>query len=313
MRTPSSRRALLAAASAAVVAVVAGPVACAAPAGSAAPARAGRVVIISLDGLRPDAIDKAPAPALQALIKKGAFCPKAETIRPSVTLPSHTSMLTGLDYKRHGVTWNDYKPEKGFIELPTVFSAAKAAGRATAMFYAKIKFYHFARPGLLDFMVGDTPETGKAKGAEENSAAGLARAFAAAWPAKDYGVTFVHLREPDAAGHASGWMGPEYLKAVTEADRGVGAIVETIEKSGGFAKTALIVSADHGGSGKSHGEDKPENTTIPWICVGPGVKPGLTIARVVRTYDTAATALAFIGVAPPEGIDGKAVPEVMGE
>src|SRR5690242_16467200 len=61
-----------------------------APAAVLAPApkaRVERVVVISIDGLRPDAIDAAHSPALQKLIKRGASCPKAETIRPSITLP----------------------------------------------------------------------------------------------------------------------------------------------------------------------------------------------------------------------------------
>ena len=85
------------------------------------PARAERVVIISIDGLRPDAIEKAGAENLLKLIARGTWCPKAETVRPSITLPSHTAMFTGLDYKRHGVSWNNYRP--GHIPLPTVFSA----------------------------------------------------------------------------------------------------------------------------------------------------------------------------------------------
>jgi predicted AlkP superfamily pyrophosphatase or phosphodiesterase len=288
--------------------LIAGLSACAHAQAAPAKAKADHVVVISIDGLRPDAIEKADAPNMQALIKRGAYCPKAETIRPSVTLPSHTSMLTGLDYKRHGVTWNDYKADKGFIEHPSVFTAAKGAGRTTAMLYGKVKFHHLAKPGALDWIVGDAP--GKSGG--DTSCGGLSRAFAKEWPQKGFDLTFLHFREPDSAGHSKGWMTPEYLEAVAKSDAAVGAVVEAIQGAGRLAKTAIIISADHGGSGKGHGEDKPENTTIPWICVGPGVKAGLTIGRVVRTYDTAPTALAFIGVPPPPGIDGKPVAEVLG-
>src|SRR5262245_36260715 len=60
--------------------------------------RVERMIVISIDGLRPDAIDAADAKTLKALIARGAYCRKAQTIRPSITLPSHTSMLTGLDF-----------------------------------------------------------------------------------------------------------------------------------------------------------------------------------------------------------------------
>src|SRR5687768_4085146 len=55
--------------------------------------RSEHVVIISLDGLRPDAIDKFGARTLQRLMREGTYTLNAQTILPSKTLPSHTSML----------------------------------------------------------------------------------------------------------------------------------------------------------------------------------------------------------------------------
>ena len=128
-------------------------------------------------------------------------------------------------------------------------------------------------------------------------------------------MTFVHFADPDTAGHRRGWMSMDYLDAVRKADRAVGRILETIESTGRTATTAVIVSADHGGSGTGHWlfltPEKKENYTIPWICVGPGVPAGLRIERVVRTVDTAPTVLAFLGLGAPEGIDGRAVEEVL--
>jgi len=141
------------------------------------------------------------------------------------------------------------------------------------------------------------------------------RAFAESWPAQKWPLTFVHFREADEAGHQKGWMGPEYLEGVKAVDRGLEKLLATIEKNGGFEKTALIITADHGGSGRTHYRwrepDRTENVTIPWICIGPGVPAGLKIDRVIHTYDTAPTALSFLGIGTPEGIDGKAVAEVL--
>src|SRR5262252_1178983 len=101
------------------------------------------------------------------------------------------------------------------------------------------------------------------------TAADLARVFSAAWPRRPYALTFVHFREADEQGHRRGWMSPEYLKAVASVDRALGILVSTIEKNGGFEKTALIVTADHGGSGRDHywflQPGKAEHMTIPWI------------------------------------------------
>lgn len=321
------------------------------------PAKAKRVVIISIDGLRPDAIDEAPAPALLGMIRRGAYCAKAETIRPSITLPSHTSMLSGLDYRRHRVSWNNYRP--GHFGQPTVFSVATQAGGSTAMFFSKDKFSYLAHPQAVAWTWGNAVPAKippredyndlawverRQKFYEENerraaaglpslpdpdavkpppvklpehrtSAENLARAFAKEWPAQNWTVTFVHIREPDEAGHRKGWMGLDYLNAVRRADRAVAAILEAVRDSGQADTTALIVSADHGGSGRDHYKifdpDKKEHVTIPWICTGPGVPAGLKIDRIVRTTDTAPTALALIGLGAPEGIDGRLVPEVL--
>ena len=72
-----------------------------------------RVVIISMDGLRPDAIDMAPMPALQNLMATGAYSLAAQTIDPSTTLPANTSMLSSLCPSAHGLTWDEYLPERG--------------------------------------------------------------------------------------------------------------------------------------------------------------------------------------------------------
>ena len=72
-----------------------------------------RVLILSIDGFRPDAIELTPMRNLQALMQEGAYSLVAQTIFPSSTLPSHASMLTGLCPNKHGVIWNDYIPKRG--------------------------------------------------------------------------------------------------------------------------------------------------------------------------------------------------------
>jgi hypothetical protein len=321
-------------------------------------AKAKRVVVISLDGLRPDAIEAAPAPCLLAMIRRGAYCEIAETIRPSITLPSHTSMLSGLDYGRHGVSWNNFRP--GHFGHPTVFTVTAQAGKSSAMFFSKDKFAFLAHPQAVAWTYGnpvpnpippmedyndlawverrqkfyeenerrasqnlpplpdpDKPKTPPPPRPSEHrtSAENLGRMFAKEWPAHDWSMTFVHFREPDEAGHRKGWMGLDYLNGVRQADRGVALILEAIRDSGQAGSTAVILSADHGGSGRDHYKlfdpNKKEHVTIPWICVGPGVPAGLKIDRIVRTFDTMPTALAFLGLGAPDGIDGKPVLEVL--
>src|SRR5262245_66489874 len=83
------------------------------------------VIVVSVDGLRPDAIETFKAPTLQRLIAEGSYTLSARTILPSTTLPSHTSMLTGEPPERHGVYWNNtFEAKPGAIAIPTIFGVA---------------------------------------------------------------------------------------------------------------------------------------------------------------------------------------------
>src|SRR5688572_21567886 len=87
------------------------------------------VIVISIDGLRADAIQTSGAETLPRLMKEGAYSLQAKTILPSITLPSHTSMLTGATPEMHGVLWNDERvDEMGVIATPTMFAIAREAG-----------------------------------------------------------------------------------------------------------------------------------------------------------------------------------------
>ena len=316
------------------------------PPKTASTGRAAHVVIISIDGLRPDALTTAPCRNLLALIRRGAHSPEAETIDRSLTLPSHSSMLTGLN-GRHGITWNE--DPGGATTHPTVFSIARQAGLSTAAMFSKPKFHYLLPPGSAHWIYGPrrsgpttpapatdcaSPEGTKPESSPPppakrevsgqvevvvssptaSSAVSVAEAFSAEWSKHQYQLTFIHFGDPDGAGHGYGWMSPEYLSAVRNADQAVGIVIESIQKAGCADTTAIIVTSDHGGSGKVHFHPeihrKAEDVTIPWICTGPGVPAGLTIDRTILTQDTAPTVLAFLGLKAPAGIDGRVVEEL---
>ena len=114
------------------------------------PPHATRVLILSIDGLRPDAIALAPMPNLLALMQNSAYTLNAQTIYPSSTLPSHSSMLTGLCPSKHGVDWNDYIPERGYAQGTDLFDIAHAAGLQTVMHVGKEKLRQITEPASLD-------------------------------------------------------------------------------------------------------------------------------------------------------------------
>jgi predicted AlkP superfamily pyrophosphatase or phosphodiesterase len=261
------------------------------------------VMIISVDGLRPDAIERFGAATIQRLMREGSYAPDAQTILPSTTLPSHTSMLTGVDPAAHGVTWNTDETEtRGYVRVPTVFGLARAAGFRTAAFFGKSKLNHIHSSATLDYVHAFDGEL-LWRRSSERTARMVGRHLQRAQP----NLLFVHFIEADYAGHLFGWMGRVYGQAVLEADAAVAALLAHADARFGRGQYTVILTADHGGHGRTHGTDLPDDTTIPWIVWGEGVRSGIQLPFGIRTTDTAATALWLLGLTAPVEWTGHAV------
>ena len=65
-----------------------------------------KVVLILVDGMRPDGMLKCGHPFVEELMKKSSYSLTAKTVFPSVTLPCHMSLFHSVDPDRHGVTTN---------------------------------------------------------------------------------------------------------------------------------------------------------------------------------------------------------------
>jgi predicted AlkP superfamily pyrophosphatase or phosphodiesterase len=258
--------------------------------------RVSHVVIISLDGGKPAVMQQSNMPVLTRMVNAGAVSWQAQTVFPSITLVSHTSMLTGVGPDKHKVTWNDWLPEKGLVTVPTVFQLAKQHGLSTALFAAKEKFLHLAIPGTLDNI---TILAATAKPVAEAAATYI--------KAQKPALCFIHFADSDTAGHAFGWGSPQQIAAFGDEDAALGIVLDALQQTGIADDTVVIVTADHGGHDRTHGTASPEDMTIPWIAYGRGVRKDFKIATPVVTYDTAATALWLLGIAIPVDWDGKPV------
>ena len=254
------------------------------------------VIIISIDGLRPDALLQANTPNIKALAERGAYTWKAQTVDPSVTLPAHASMLTGYLPEIHGMTWNDYKPERGLITVPTIFSLAHIAGLRTVMIVGKEKFAHLNQPGSADAYLF-------VRGGDQDVADQAIVQIKAG-----FDLMFVHLPDTDGSGHSSGWMSEKQIAGLARTDEAIGRLLAALP-----ANTTILLTADHGGRGESHSADIPENRTIPWIIAGPSIMTNHPITFPVNIVDTAATALYALGLPLPADLAGRPVYEAFGQ
>ncbi|MGQ0585847.1 MAG: alkaline phosphatase family protein [Gammaproteobacteria bacterium] len=290
-----------------LVPVLALALGCGRPLGAQAPAvkaAAGshHVVIVTIDGLRPDAVTDAGMPALSRLLRDGAASRAGRVPPPWLTLPSHFTMVTGQNPARHGILKNkelEQEPAQA-----TLFNAVHDAGGRTGLYIGKFKLVALAPRGSADVIVG--PRAGDSYW-EGGASAALAARFAQDFARERFTLALVHLREPDDVGHDAGWMTPPYHAALAEADRGLAGVLRAIQDSG--LPTTVILTSDHGGEGMDHWHHEALDSKVPWACMGPGVKPG-TALKDVALADVGATAAALLGVKLPD-VEGRVVPECL--
>ena len=112
---------------------------------------------------------------------------------------------------------------------------------------------------------------------------------------------FLYLGYPDNAGHASGWMGEEYMHAMDNSWENIGRFLDAADP-----EEALIITADHGGHDRTHGTPLPEDMTIPLIFAGAerSLIGDLSGASIM---DIAPTLAALAGISPEEDWEGKSL------
>jgi Metalloenzyme superfamily len=251
-----------------------------------------RVVILSIDGLRPEGLLQAQAPNIVGMTSRGAYTLQARTVMPSNTLPAHVSMLTGYPPSVHGVTWDDEYRADRTLKVPTLLGAVHAEGMRTVMVVGKSKLYHLNVTGTCDTYV----LTGRGDVDVANEAV--------VQLGTSFGLMFVHFPDTDLAGHQSGWLSASYEARIATVDEAVGRILRALPPN-----TTVILTADHGGEGRNHGSASSTDMTIPWIITGPMVPPNHRLTQRVTVMDTAATAAYVLGLSLPADVTGKVVLE----
>ncbi len=280
------------------------------PAG-AAPQPTPKVLLIGIDGVRPDVLAQVATPNIDALAASGWYTAEARTTTPSVSGPSWSSMLTGVWPGKHGVTNNNFTG-RDYDTWPGFLTRAERERPELATYAA------------LDWLpLGELPEGGPVLPATIDARAVL-DGYDLGWAAADGEVTahavrhlgqadpdvmFVYLGNPDETSHQHGSIGTEYRDAIALADSHVGMLIDAVRARPGYENEdwLVLISTDHGRSADGgHGGDSPEEMTIFILASGAATvdwpQPGP--AHIV---DVAATALAHLGIEidPAWGLDGR--------
>ncbi|RZM20885.1 MAG: alkaline phosphatase family protein [Pedobacter sp.] len=243
------------------------------------------VILVSIDGFRPDFyLDKSwPTPNLQQLMTEGSYAKGVRCIFPSVTYPSHTTLITGTFPVKHGIYYNtmpndqrvyEWTTDRKKIKAETLWQAIRKNGMKSAsvswpvsvgaevdynlpeiwsstnMADRKTGVSQFATPkGLLEEMekyaIGDVDM-------EDLNLTSLAmdenNSRMAAYIFRKYKPSFlsIHIAGVDGAEHKEGRSGTGVNKAVGAADHAVMNLVDAVKRAGLTDSTTIIITGDHG-------------------------------------------------------------------
>lgn len=256
------------------------------------------IVLVMVDGVRPDALSPSQSPHITALQARASYTLQACSVMPSMTLPCHMSIFHSVPPARHGIVTNDWQPMAR--PLPGLIEVARSAGRHTAFFHNWEPLRNLNSPGSLNFSYFRdnvyTDPDGDRVVAEE-----AVRYIQSDKP--DF--TFVYFGTVDTFGHIYGWMSAEYLAQLRRVDGAVGLLLEGLP-----ADSTVLLLSDHGGHERTHGTDAVEDMTIPWMIAGPGIRTGYEIKTAVTLLDTAPTLAHLLDVAPNREWEGSCVSEI---
>ena len=255
-----------------------------------------KVILISIDGMRPDGFLNCGNPFAKKLMELSSHTLSGRTIFPSVTLPCHMSMFHSVPAERHGISTNIYTPM--VRPLNGLFEQIAMLGGVNAMYYGWEPLRDVARPGSLKF-------AGYINAYTESSSDTSLTDMALDRIAKSHpDFVFLYMVETDEkGGHDHGWMTQEYLSTISVALDNVQRVVEACGED-----YTIIVTADHGGHDRGHGSNLPEDMTIPQFFLGKRFTPG-KVLEDISILDIAPTIADIMSVPKAPEWEGRSLAE----
>jgi arylsulfatase A-like enzyme/Flp pilus assembly protein TadD len=290
------------------------------------------VVLITLDTTRADHLGSygyphPTTPNLDALAAEAAVFTRAFTTNP-ITLPAHSSLMTGTYPMFHGVRDNGTYVLRG--DVTTLAEVLSSRGYETAAFVGAFvldsQFGLDQGFALYDDDVGRdwsqdelAARTARAFGFAERRA-NLVTSAAARWvegPRRGPFFAWLHYFDPHQAvnppePHRSRFV-DGYDGEIAFADEQIGQFLATLKKRGTYDDTLIVVTADHGEGLMEHSEPShsllvfDSTMHVPLIVKLPGEKSGRRVDGLASLVDVAPTILAALGVAIPRDVQGQSL------
>ena len=215
-----------------------------------------KVLIIGIDGCRPDALVAAQTPDIDNLIPQSIY--SLDVLNNDITFsgPGWSAMLTGVWHEKHGVTDNSFDGSN-YENYPHFFQRMKQYNSnlitASICHWGPINNF-IANDAFTDFKLN------------VNSDEAVAVEAVSYLNANDPDALFLHFDDVDHAGHSFGFSPqiPEYIEAIENVDTGIGIVLNALEQRPNYDNEnwLILVSTDHGGIGSSHGGNSIEEQNI---------------------------------------------------
>ncbi|MFN0097371.1 MAG: alkaline phosphatase family protein [Gemmatimonadaceae bacterium] len=265
-----------------------------------------RVVLVVLDGLRPDAIPRFDLVHTAALARQGASTMLGRTVSPSVTACAMASLLTGASPERHGLQGDRFHIPRASGPLHPLPRVLAEHGLPSTAFLARLPMMFFPIGHRIAAHVG-TKARFAGRGAQD-----IVTVAEPTLRTQRQGLILLHFPDADRIGHQRGWMSDAYAAAARDMDAALGRVVAEVRTDD--PSTLIIALADHGGGGARHDHHNsahPLDRTIPVILAGGAVRRDALPAGT-SLLDVPPTVLAALGVPQPESYPGVALTTALG-
>ena len=270
----------------------------------AAPTRRPKVLYLGIDGVRPDLLEAANTPHLDALSATGKHALQVPTVDTTWSGPGWSTLLTGVWRDKHGV-WDNSFTGQALDSYPNLLalveSVAPELNTVALTSWAPLHDWLTVGADERSFWAYDT---------DDGDVNVIARA-SETLNSEDPDLLFIYWADVDVVGHSDGFH-PEvgtYVAELESVDADIGNLMASIAARPTFAEEdwLVLVSTDHGGTiDGTHGQNIADHR-LTWIIVsGPQVTPG-GFWPPARPVDLAATALTHLGIAldPTWDLDGQ--------
>lgn len=270
-----------------------------------------KVLVIGVDGVRPDVLAEVHTPAIDALVADGAFDDRVQNRAKTVSGPTWSSVLTGVWPEKHFVTSNDLTLNN-YANYPDFLTRLELIDGELNTFavvdWPPLGTTDSGGPLLSDTIDVKLNFDGELQGYVEADIQSIAAAVRYL-ENQDPDAAFVYIGYPDVAAHDHGVRSPEYYSAIENADVQVGRLVTAVRNRPAFTweDWLILVCTDHGHVEEGgHGGTSAEETTVFYLASGPSVSRGRLPADV-NLVDVAVTAMAHLGIEvdPAWHLDGR--------